>query len=63
MDPVSEAPKKDLKSMSTPENPAKANVDGDELEDDTMLELGYVQAYRRVFRSVGNLCMVIALTS
>jgi hypothetical protein len=26
-------------------------------------ELGYVTTYRRVFRSLGNVCMVISLTS
>ena len=36
---------------------------GDEFEDDTVLQLGYVTSYRRVFQSIGNMCMVISLTS
>ncbi|KAL1848447.1 hypothetical protein Plec18170_008045 [Paecilomyces lecythidis] len=32
-------------------------------DDDMIAELGYVAVYRRVFRSLGNMCMVVALTS
>lgn len=32
-------------------------------EDGTIQELGYVAVYRRVFHSVGNMCMVVSLTS
>lgn len=32
-------------------------------EDRTIEELGYVAVYRRVFHSVGNMCMVVSLTS
>lgn len=33
------------------------------VERGTIEEFGYAVAYRRVFRSLGNVCMVIALTS
>lgn len=37
--------------------------DPDLVEDGTVEELGYTPVYRRVFRSIGNLCMVVSLTS
>ncbi|PYI30060.1 hypothetical protein BP00DRAFT_477611 [Aspergillus indologenus CBS 114.80] len=37
--------------------------DDGETDDDIIAELGYVVVYRRVFRSLGNMCMVLALTS
>ncbi|KAJ6016842.1 hypothetical protein N7451_000221 [Penicillium sp. IBT 35674x] len=36
---------------------------GEEVEDGLMEQLGYLPVYRRVFRSLGNVCMVIALTT
>uniref|UniRef100_A0A093VEJ9 Putative amino-acid permease n=1 Tax=Talaromyces marneffei PM1 TaxID=1077442 RepID=A0A093VEJ9_TALMA len=33
------------------------------IESGTIEELGYVAVYRRVFRSLGNMCLVIAVTS
>lgn len=60
MDSVQELPKTP-KIVSAQENVVK--MGSDYIEDNTMLELGYVQVYRRVLRSAGNMCMVIALTS
>ncbi|OOO08599.1 hypothetical protein OAory_01098950 [Aspergillus oryzae] len=36
---------------------------GTVVENGTIEELGYVAVYRRVFRSLGNMCMVVALTT
>ena len=33
------------------------------VERGTVEDFGYAVAYRRVFRSLGNVCMVVALTS
>ncbi|KAL2809116.1 amino acid/polyamine transporter I [Aspergillus granulosus] len=48
---------KPLQAMDAP------SKSGSLLEDGTIEELGYIPAYRRVFRSLGNMCMVISLTS
>ena len=36
---------------------------GTVVENGTIEELGYVAVYRRVFRSLGNMCMAVALTT
>ncbi|RAK84384.1 hypothetical protein BO79DRAFT_275719 [Aspergillus costaricaensis CBS 115574] len=50
----------DNQDLHSTEGPKK---DDGETEDGIIAELGYVVAYRRVFRSLGNMCMVLALTS
>lgn len=60
MDIQAAPPAKVAKSGATFDQQSKTNT---EVEDGTVLELGYLPVYRRVFHSLGNMCMVIALTS
>ncbi|CAI7590642.1 unnamed protein product [Penicillium crustosum] len=58
----------DIQDLSADDQKTVISIDSKckeavEFEDGTILELGYAPVYRRVFRMLGNMCLVVALTS